>query len=38
MTDQELKVLELTKDAWNAFLQLPEQHQDDNDDFRFCKI
>lgn len=35
MTTDEIKVLDLTKETWNAFLQLPEQHEDDNDDFRF---
>lgn len=35
MTDQEKKVLELTKDVWNTFLELPEQHEDDEHDFRF---
>lgn len=35
MTDQEKKVLELTKDVWNDFLKLPEQHKDDEHDFRF---
>lgn len=35
MTQQEIKVLELTKETWNAFLELPDQHEDDNDDFRF---
>jgi len=35
MTDQELKVLALTKEAWNEFIQLSVQHQDDHNDFRF---
>lgn len=35
MTPQELKVIEQTKEAWNAFIELPVQHQDDYNDFRF---
>lgn len=34
MTPQELKVLELTKGTWNAFLELSEMHPDDQNDFR----
>lgn len=35
MTAEEVKVLNITKDAWNAFLQLPIQHPDDINEFRF---
>lgn len=36
MTEAELKALEATKDAWNAFLQLPVNiNEDDVRDFRF---
>lgn len=34
MTTLELKALEATKEAWNAFLDLPVIHPDDQDDFR----
>lgn len=34
MTEQEVRVLNMTKDAWNAFLQLPIQHPDDVNEFR----
>jgi hypothetical protein len=35
MTENELKVLGLTKDAWSVFNQLPIQHPDDQNEFRF---
>jgi hypothetical protein len=35
MTDKEQKVLDLTAEAWNSFLQLPEYNEDDVADFRF---
>lgn len=38
MTDLENKILELTKDTWNSFIELPiidpNIHKDDTDDFR----
>lgn len=35
MTDKEIRVLELTRDAWNAFMELSVQSQDDTQEFRF---
>lgn len=35
MTEQEIKVIGLTRDTWNAFLELPVQSQDDTQEFRF---
>lgn len=35
MTPQELKVLETTRDIWNEFIELPIQHQEDQNEFRF---
>ena len=34
MTEEEIGTLELLAQAWNAFLELPEVHQDDRNDFR----
>lgn len=34
MTTLEIKAIEATKEVWNAFLQLPEMHPDDQNDFR----
>ena len=33
-TDEEKKVILLTRDLWNAFIDLPIQHPNDRDDFR----
>lgn len=35
MTEQENKVIGLTRDIWNKFLELPVQSQDDTQEFRF---
>ena len=35
MTPQEIKVLDRTKEAWAEFLSLPEEHPDDQNEFRF---
>ncbi len=34
MTEQEKKVVLLLADAWNAFIELPVEHPDDQNDFR----
>lgn len=34
LTDEEQKVLRITAEAWNAFLDLPRQHPDDQTEFR----
>lgn len=36
MTEQERVVIDRLVDAWNAFLLLPEEHDDDTDEFRHC--
>lgn len=33
MTQEEIKVIELTKEAWNAFVKLPKLHQADEQEF-----
>lgn len=33
MTDQEIKVIDLTKEVWNEFIKLPKQHQADEQEF-----
>lgn len=35
MTEQENKVIGLTRDMWNAFLELSVQSPDDTQEFRF---
>lgn len=35
LTDQEVKVVELTAETWNQFLKLPIEHPDDQNDFRY---
>lgn len=35
MTSLEVKAIDATKELWNAFLQLPEMHPDDQNDFRY---
>ena len=34
MTDQEIKVLDVSADLWNEFLKLPSMHPDDQNEFR----
>lgn len=34
MTDQEKQILEKLADAWNLFLELPNEHGDDLNEFR----
>ncbi len=34
MTEQEIKVLDRTKETWAEFLALPEEHPDDQNEFR----
>lgn len=35
MTEQEIKVLQLTGETWNAFTKLPIIHPDDMNDIRY---
>ncbi len=35
MTPQELELLELSKELWNKYLQLPKQHINDAPDINF---
>jgi hypothetical protein len=37
VTEQELRVIDLTKELWGAFLDLPVQHPDDQNEFRFIQ-
>jgi len=34
VTDQELRVVGLLGEAWNAFLAMPTEHGDERDEFR----
>jgi hypothetical protein len=33
-TDEELEIYNLLSDAWNKYLELPQQHPDDINEFR----
>lgn len=35
MTSLEVKAIEATKEAWNAFMDLPIMHPDDQNEFRY---